>query len=169
MRNGWNWKYPLSYMYPAHTQLLAKCSSPSIGDRRATGYTASKQSYTPWRSDEHIFQIGIFNNNIKSSFEAENCLQLWDFDWTDFQQNMFWNMKQILFPSFSHKSSSHDTSGQLSSFHAEPIQRLWRLLARKKYICWDFLVKIVQGNHFHKCCFRPRKNLISRKNRSQNF
>ena len=37
MRNGWNWKYPLSYMYPAHTQLLAKCSSPSIGDRRATG------------------------------------------------------------------------------------------------------------------------------------
>ena len=38
MRNGWNWKYPLSYMYPAHTQLLAKCSSPSIGDRRATGW-----------------------------------------------------------------------------------------------------------------------------------
>ena len=24
-------------MYPAHTQLLAKWSSPSIGDRRATG------------------------------------------------------------------------------------------------------------------------------------
>ena len=38
MRNGWNWKYPLSYMYPAHTQLLAKWSSPSIGDRRATGW-----------------------------------------------------------------------------------------------------------------------------------
>ena len=37
MRNGWNWKYPLSYMYPAHTRLLAKWSSPSIGDRRATG------------------------------------------------------------------------------------------------------------------------------------
>ena len=37
MRNGWNWKYPLSLIYPAHTQLLAKCSSPSIGDRRATG------------------------------------------------------------------------------------------------------------------------------------
>ena len=37
MRNGWNWKYPLSYMYPAHTQLLAKWSSPSIGDQRATG------------------------------------------------------------------------------------------------------------------------------------
>ena len=38
MRNGWNWKYPLSYMYPAHTQLLAKWSSPSIGDQRATGW-----------------------------------------------------------------------------------------------------------------------------------
>ena len=37
MRNCWNWKYPLSNMYPAHTQLVAKCSSPSIGDRRATG------------------------------------------------------------------------------------------------------------------------------------
>ena len=37
MRNGWNWKYPLSYMYPANTQLLAKWSSPSIGDQRATG------------------------------------------------------------------------------------------------------------------------------------
>ena len=37
MRNGWNWKYPLSYMYPAHTQLVAKWSSPSIGDQRATG------------------------------------------------------------------------------------------------------------------------------------
>ena len=24
-------------MYPAHTQLVAKCSSPSIGDQRATG------------------------------------------------------------------------------------------------------------------------------------
>ena len=33
--------------------------------------------YTPWRSDEHISRIGIFNNNIKSSFEADiivyNC------------------------------------------------------------------------------------------------
>ena len=38
MRNGWNWKYPLSYMYPAYTQLVAKWSSPSIGDRRATGW-----------------------------------------------------------------------------------------------------------------------------------
>ena len=38
MRNGWNWKYPLSYMYPAHTQLVAKWSSPSIGDQRATGW-----------------------------------------------------------------------------------------------------------------------------------
>ena len=26
-------------MYPAHTQLVAKCSSPSIGDQRATGCT----------------------------------------------------------------------------------------------------------------------------------
>ena len=25
-------------MYPTHTQLLAKWSSPSIGDRRATGW-----------------------------------------------------------------------------------------------------------------------------------
>ena len=25
-------------MYPAHTQLVAKCSSPSIGDQRATGW-----------------------------------------------------------------------------------------------------------------------------------
>ena len=25
-------------MYPAYTQLVAKCSSPSIGDRRATGW-----------------------------------------------------------------------------------------------------------------------------------
>ena len=29
--------FDLSYMYPAHTQLLAKWSSPSIGDQRATG------------------------------------------------------------------------------------------------------------------------------------
>ena len=28
-------------MYPAHTQLVAKCSSPSIGDQRATGCTVS--------------------------------------------------------------------------------------------------------------------------------
>ena len=28
-------------MYSAHTQLLAKCSSPSIGDRRATGCLVS--------------------------------------------------------------------------------------------------------------------------------
>ena len=44
MRNGWNWKYPLSYMYPTHTQLLAKWSSPSIGDRRATGCTRLLQT-----------------------------------------------------------------------------------------------------------------------------
>ena len=37
MRNGWNWKYPLSDMYPAYTQLVAEWSSPSIGDQRATG------------------------------------------------------------------------------------------------------------------------------------
>ena len=45
MRNGWNWKYPLSYMYPAHTQLLAKWSSPSIGDRRATGCMVAWEDY----------------------------------------------------------------------------------------------------------------------------
>ena len=32
-------------MYPAHTQLLAKWSSPSIGDRRATGCI--------WKYDDH--------------------------------------------------------------------------------------------------------------------
>ena len=37
MREGWNWKYPLSYMYPAYTQLDTKWSSPSICDARATG------------------------------------------------------------------------------------------------------------------------------------
>ena len=30
-------------MYPAHTQLLAKWSSPSIGDQRATGCEGTKQ------------------------------------------------------------------------------------------------------------------------------
>ena len=30
-------------MYPAHTQLLAKCSSPSIGDRRATGWPVTEE------------------------------------------------------------------------------------------------------------------------------
>ena len=39
MRNGWNWKYPLSNMYPAYTQLVAEWSSPSIGDQRATGWS----------------------------------------------------------------------------------------------------------------------------------
>ena len=53
MRNGWNWKYPLSNMYPAHTQLVVKCSSPSIGDQRATGcavmwaYIELIKSYEP--------------------------------------------------------------------------------------------------------------------------
>ena len=44
MRNGWNWKYPLSNMYPAYTQLVAEWSSPSIGDQPATGCTVSHQS-----------------------------------------------------------------------------------------------------------------------------
>ena len=56
MRNGWNWKYPLSYMYPAYTQLVAKCSSPSIGDRRATGW-----SFLVFRS---FIWINVFKNRI---------------------------------------------------------------------------------------------------------
>ena len=48
MRNGWNWKYPLSYMYPAHTQLVAKWSSPSIGDQRATGWQGDEQCEHFW-------------------------------------------------------------------------------------------------------------------------
>ena len=51
MRNGWNWKYPLSYMYPAYTQLVAKCSSPSIDDARATGCARdSKYKFVPLSS-----------------------------------------------------------------------------------------------------------------------
>ena len=49
MRNGWNWKYPLSYMYPAYTQLVAKCSSPSIGDRRATGWSLLEAMVREWQ------------------------------------------------------------------------------------------------------------------------
>ena len=30
-------------MYPAHTQLVAKWSSPSIGDQRATGWAAAEE------------------------------------------------------------------------------------------------------------------------------
>ena len=38
-------------MYPAHTQLLAKWSSPSIGDQRATGCLDNDHIFCPdlWR------------------------------------------------------------------------------------------------------------------------
>ena len=59
MRNGWNWKYPLSYMYPAHTQLLAKWSSPSIGDRRATGWEVQSSKTSQLLSMHRYFLFSV--------------------------------------------------------------------------------------------------------------
>ena len=103
--------------------------------------------YTPWRSDEHISRIGIFNNNIKSSFEADNCLQLWDFDWTDFQQNMFWNRKQILFLSFSQKSSSLVSYPLFTHSLFKGYGGCWRWKNTYIEIFW---LKSLE-NHFHMC------------------
>ena len=36
-------------MYPAYTQLVAKCSSPSIGDRRATGWSLLEAMVREWQ------------------------------------------------------------------------------------------------------------------------
>ena len=77
MRNGWNWKYPLSYMYPAHTQLVAKCSSPSIGDQRATGCSSYDDvsisklfwifwKYTSWSPLPHMMMIIYCDMRIMS-------------------------------------------------------------------------------------------------------
>ena len=41
-------------MYPAHTQLMAKCSSPSIGDQRATGWM---MRLTPSRTTAMVMKM----------------------------------------------------------------------------------------------------------------
>ena len=41
-------------MYPAHTQLVAKWSSPSIGDQRATGW-AMKYKFDTSAPDCYLF------------------------------------------------------------------------------------------------------------------
>ena len=45
-------------MYPAHTQLVAKCSSPSIGDQRATGCAFSRLSIEGKRVDDILLLLG---------------------------------------------------------------------------------------------------------------
>ena len=67
MRNGWNWKYPLSYMYPAHTQLVAKCSSPSIGDQRATGCADHKSEFSKMAKVDQI------QPNAKKNYDFNQC------------------------------------------------------------------------------------------------
>ena len=72
MRYGWNWKYPLSNMYPAYTQLVAKCSSPSIGDRRATGCspkcTSSRSHLTMWPNTRSSLTLSTW---YKPSLKAD--------------------------------------------------------------------------------------------------
>ena len=46
-------------MYPAHTQLVAKCSSPSIGDQRATGCNSFGDKNTKKKSENgEIYTAG---------------------------------------------------------------------------------------------------------------
>ena len=64
-------------MYPAHTQLVAKCSSPSIGDQRATGCSSYDDvsisklfwifwKYTSWSPLPHMMMIIYCDMRIMS-------------------------------------------------------------------------------------------------------
>ena len=90
MRNGWNWKYPLSYMYPAHTQLLAKCSSPSIGDRRATGCV---QQFSMKKVFEGMFTIKQLSKSNLGHFQYKTIFKkhFWAFSVSNnFQGDISW-------------------------------------------------------------------------------
>ena len=75
MRNGWNWKYPLSYMYPAHTQLLAKWSSPSFRFRTQgvewVKVLIAFGSLCLWQC------LGRFSNNISKALKQAICDNIW--------------------------------------------------------------------------------------------
>ena len=59
-------------MYPAHTQLLAKWSSPSIGDQPATGWDL--QQFFNCNKEAQIFSAFIF----ASTFAMDPCQALTD-------------------------------------------------------------------------------------------
>ena len=54
-------------MYPAHTQLVAKCSSPSIGDQRATGCADHKSEFSK------IAKVYQIQPDTKKNYNCNQC------------------------------------------------------------------------------------------------